>query len=392
MRREAKLFAPARVERSMRMLLAAGLLLSSQVWAAPTCSLVGPAFLEGRVVGSGQLGRVVEARRGDKLEVFVAAPGRHQGQRVVFGDSGARDRVPFSRCGGVEVAWRRVEPRMQHTSTAAPNDSISVYANAVVFGPHHGQWIGFDRLEYFETPIEDAQATRLELASAAPTTPPETARGEPWSTLGTMRLAATVSLGAEHASTPGAEDAPAGQISDRVFRYSLRADDSFLGWLSSFFNVPYLFGSAGKGPKSQAERYIGADCADVLVAALRRTGRRDLEYSSVQDMARTMTRVSGPALVGDKDKPISSLRVGKDVQPGDFLALDYVNATELPRAFDHIVAFVEDRGPGGPADGLLGPEDLVADSGDASGLKLEALSRQGLVRITVLRPPPPRGR
>jgi len=156
--------------------------------------------------------------------------------------------------------------------------------------------------------------------------------------------------------TPGAADAPSGQIAERVFRYTLRSDDSFLGWLSSYFNVPYLFGSAGKGARSQAERYIGADCADVLVAALRRAGRHDLEYSSVAGLADSFERVAGPAVVGAHDAPISSLRVGADVRPGDLLALDYVGAAELPRALDHIVAFVEDRGPDGTADGRLGPK------------------------------------
>jgi len=48
---------------------------------------------------------------------------------------------------------------------------------------------------------------------------------------------------------------------------------------------------------------------------------------------------------------------------------------------------VEDRGPGGVPDGLLGPEDLVADSGSADGLKTAPLGEQGLVRVAVLRPP-----
>ncbi len=79
--------------------------------------------------------------------------------------------------------------------------------------------------------------------------------------------------------------------------------------------------------------------------------------------------------------------MGVDVVAGDLLALDYVHADELPRAFDHIVAFVEDRGPGGQPDGVLGPEDLVVDSGDKEALKLAPLERQGEVIVTVLRPP-----
>jgi hypothetical protein len=82
-----------------------------------------------------------------------------------------------------------------------------------------------------------------------------------------------------------------------------------------------------------------------------------------------------------------ALHFGRDVRPGDFLALDYVGAVELPRPWDHIVAVVEDRGPNGAADGVLGPDDLVADSGDAAGLKFAPLREQGAVRVMVLRPP-----
>jgi hypothetical protein len=35
---------------------------------------------------------------------------------------------------------------------------------------------------------------------------------------------------------------------------------------------------------------------------------------------------------------------------------------------------------------VLGPDDFVADSGDALGLKFGPLSDQGDVRVTVLRP------
>ena len=83
----------------------------------------------------------------------------------------------------------------------------------------------------------------------------------------------------------------------------------------------------------------------------------------------------------------TALRWGRDVKPGDLIAIDYVGADELPRAWDHIVAVVEDRGPNGaPPDGLLGPEDLVADSGSAEGLRFAPLGEQGRVRVAALRP------
>ncbi len=349
-------------------------LLASAASAAPVCTLRGAPWLEGRVAAAagrsaGRTARAVDARRGEAIEVFVVANGALDGRRVVFSDDRRRGHTPWRACAA-EVAWRAVEPRPQHVTTAAPNASVPVYANAVVLGPDHGKWIGFDRLEYFETALAGGGTSRIVraalpspgalLASTAP-------RAEPFVGLGVMHLAATVRLGDVTASTPGAEDAPDGTLAARVFRYSFRSGDDFLGWLTSYFNVPYLFGSAGKGARAQAERYVGADCADVLVAALRRTGRR-LDYTSVGDLVDALPRPSGP------------------VRAGDLYALDYVGFADLPRSWDHIVALVEDRGPDGKPDGKPGPEDLVIDTGNADGLKVAPLAEQGDVRIMVLRP------
>jgi hypothetical protein len=200
-----------------------------------------------------------------------------------------------------------------------------------------------------------------------------------------MRLAATLDVDGETRATFGREDAPDGQISARVFRYSFRSGDGFLGWLTSWFNVPYLFGSAGKGASAQAERYVGADCADVLVGALRRAGRRELEYTSVAGLVDKLDKVAPVAEV-KPGAPPTALRFGRDVRPGDLIALDYVGDDgQLPRDWDHIVVVVEDRGPGGKPDGVLGADDLVADSGDGRALKFDALSDQGHVRVQVLR-------
>jgi hypothetical protein len=360
--------------------------------AAPRCRLVERPWLEGRRGEGGAPSRAVDARLGETLHVFVAAPALVDGKRLVLGDSGARGRTPFSAvadaCGAPRITWRRVEPRAEHVDTPAPNGDVKVYANAVVFGPKHGTWLGYDRLEYVETPIAEQAAARLDVTDARPSEATGVApRTGPAALLGTMRLAARVELAGAQADTPGAEDAPAGQISSRVFRYSFRAGDDFLGWLSSFYNVPYLFGSAGKGARNQAERAIGADCADVLVAALRRSGHRTMEYSSVAGLVDQLERIAGPVEIA----PDEARRVrwgGPDgVRPGDLLAIDYVDFDGLPKAWDHIVALVEDRGPNGaPPDGLLGPEDLVIDTGDKIGLKVAPLAHQGHVRVAVLRP------
>jgi hypothetical protein len=379
----------------------AGLGPAAQAQAAPRCQLRGRPRLEGRISGTAAApGRTVDARLGETVDVFFTAPGRLDGRAVVFSDSGARGRTSWARagCPAIALDWRRVEPRMRHEKTPAPNKDLALYANAVMLGPRHGAWIGFDRLEYFESAIArdaivDAGGWVLHVRAATPSDPIARRRAADLLPLGTMRVAARATVDGETFATPAAEDAPGGLIADGVFRYTVRRGDGFLGWVTSFFNVPYLFGSAGKGRKSQAERYLGADCADLLVAALRRAGARGLEYASVIDLVDRLPRVGEPAEVaacapGQRDcRPAEpALRFGADVRPGDLLAVDFIGVDDLPRAWDHIVAIVEDRGPTGAPDGRLGPEDLVADSGSEDGLRLAPLGDQGHVKIAVLRP------
>ena len=63
-----------------------------------------------------------------------------------------------------------------------------------MFGPSHGTWLGYDRLEYFETalPAGDDRWT-LTVRDARPSDPAlADARLPDYRDLGTMRLAATV--------------------------------------------------------------------------------------------------------------------------------------------------------------------------------------------------------
>jgi hypothetical protein len=327
------------------------LLLVSSVASAAPCQLLGKPSLTAKKV---------DALRGEPIEIRLSGRVKVGGQtRTLSGDE-------WKLCDGLEIAWRRVEPEMEHVDTPAPNKNVAVYANAVVFGPSHGDWIGYDRIEYFTTELE-ARGPVLVVRDARPSDEELAEKRAPeLRDLGVMRVSAVVKLaGVERTTAP--------------LRYTYRSGNDFLGWLTSFYNVPYLFGSAGKGARNQAEQYIGADCADILVAALRRAGHRKLEYSSVADLVDSLRPVGKPATVGTTP---STLRFGSDVRPGDLLALDYIGADgDLPRAWDHIGVVIQDNG-----DGLLGPEDLFADSGSAEGLKVAPLGQQGLVRVAVLRP------
>jgi hypothetical protein len=158
-----------------------------------------------------------------------------------------------------------------------------------------------------------------------------------------------------------------------------------------------------------------------MIAAQRRVSGRALAYTSVQGLERHAVAVSAPFelerdgtlhdgtlhdgtphdaahdaehdgtargtdATADGARSSLVLRFGRDVRPGDLLAIDYADDPEgqLPRPWDHVGALLEDRGPGGRADGVLGPEDLVRHMG-LRGLVDEPLARHGHVRLRIWR-------
>lgn len=123
--------------------------------------------------------------------------------------------------------------------------------------------------------------------------------------------------------TPGIETAKIGGISPSVFRVSIRECDGYLGYLTTYFNVPGVFGSV----PSQSNNYLGIDCVDALVAAFN-------------------------VRVGLPDKDIAWDTV---IKPGDFIAVRYPNA----RSYQHIGALYQDAN----GSKKLDADDLVLHAG-----------------------------
>lgn len=271
---------------------------------------------------------------------------------------------------GARVSWERIESRMQHVERPSPNRGDPTFSNNVLYGPRHGAWLGYDRLEYTSAPAMPWAGTAArDLASiVVRAAHPSRSELDRHGGAGSLWMAAEVTLAdGTRIRTPDARHVDRFGLARDVMRVSFRQGDDFLGWLSTYFNVPNVFGSNGPTDVNhQTERYTGADCADVLVGAMRASGRRDLAYASVASIGR-YTRPTTPALVMASDGRVHEpdggearmLRWGEEVRPGDLLAIDYLSAGRmLPRAWDHIGALVEDRGPSGP-DGVLGPEDVL---------------------------------
>jgi hypothetical protein len=330
----------------------------------------------------------VQARVRERVSlatVLVDARGQLRGPPVPV-RLGARVMTPRPLPEGSVTRWLRVVPRMEHVDTPPPNPGVPSFSNAVLFGPRHGRWIGYDRLEYETREVAPSDAS---IAPDGLLSLDESALPSPHDGAGSMWFSAAVTLpdGLVVRAPDGASVDRLG-LSRSVARVSFRSDDSYLGWLSTYFGVPNVFGSNGAGGDHQSDRYTGADCADVLVGAMRARGVRSIPYLSVAQIGEATRRLTG-VLVLDASgqvrtraaRPVT-LRWGEDVLPGDLVTLGYQSDPEnsLPRAWDHIGALVRDEN----RDGVLDGADILRHMG-GRGLEDTHVLHGGPMQIALWR-------
>jgi hypothetical protein len=385
----------------MRCLAAALTLLAAAVAAAAAAPAAAePPVVPDRAIVVGRVGDLAwtdaptEARADQTAEVAVVVIAHAGKHRVVLAPAGvtalrlaghavpAADRAPLA---DARVQWSTVEPHGFRTSAAKNGATSAFYSNVSTEPATFGRWLGFDTIDYFERvvrPWGDAQPIAAAVTAGEPD-------AQPLAGLGTTRFKAEVEL-PDHArlASPGAEATDTYGITAAVHRVSIRRGDDFLGWLSAYLLVPEVFGSAGAGRGHQTDRFTGADCADVLVGALRRTGRTDLEYTNVAGLPAYTTRVAAPVELDEHGTPTRAIA---GVQPGDLIRIDYGGELRhhTPRDWDHVAALWEDRSdPDGPAhggpDGKLDGFDLVIHMGHPR-LVIEPLAAQAPATIDVLR-------
>jgi hypothetical protein len=211
------------------------------------------------------------------------------------------------------------------------------------------QWVGLDSIRYLRVERTDLRGQWEVEPLARPGWDPERSRfhhrdvGSSWYQ---VELHAPEGV----AISPGLESSDARGLSPTVMRVSVRGGEGYLGWLTSFFNVPGLFGSV----VGQSEHYLGVDCADVLVAAYHRWKGRPLDKNyNVAMLVELWPRVLELDLEGGE--PSAPVAWGAQVQPGDIVAVRYPGR----RQYQHIGALYRDA----DGDGLLGGEDLVLHAG-----------------------------
>lgn len=354
------------------------------------------AVVVGRVDAGAWTDAATEARLDQTAELAAVVVGTRGKRRVVLAPAGidairlAGKRVRTEPLAGVRVRWSTVEPHGFRTEPAKNGVTSPWYSNVSQATGSFGRWMGYDTIEYFEHVVADwsdaDDAGRLAATATSSEVDAQQVAG-----IGTVRYKVEVELGGAVVASAGAEATDAYGLRPAVHRVTIRRGDDFLGWLSGYMLVPEVFGSAGGGRDHQTERFTGADCADVLIGALRRADggkRRARAYTNVAGLPAYARRISGSVVLDDAGMPAAPIT---GVAPGDVIRIDYGGdlTNHTPRGWDHVAALWEDRSdPDGPAaggpDGQLDGFDLVIHMGHPR-LVIEALSEQAPATVDVLR-------
>jgi hypothetical protein len=379
--------------RAMRF--AVVFVLGVVTWLTAAPALAAPPISPERAVIVGRVGdgpwtdRATEARLDQDARLAVVVLARRGQQNIALAPDGITHvvirgkRMRTEKLEATRVQWSTVEPHGFRAKPAANGVTSEFYSNVSMDPTSFGKWLGFDSIDYFERIVAPWGTTT--------TIPAVVTSGEDHAQqiagLGTVRYKVEIEIAGTQLATPGAEALDTLGLLPAVHRVSIRRGDDFLGYLSAYLLVPEVFGSAGGGQTHQTDRFTGADCADVMVGAARRMGRK-VPYTNVAGLPTYANPIAGLTELDDRGMPDHEIA---GVRAGDLIRIDYGGTLRhhTPRAFDHVAALWEDRsdpaGPnkGGP-DGRLDGFDLVIHMGHPR-LTIEPLSEQSPATIDVLR-------
>jgi hypothetical protein len=226
------------------------------------------------------------------------------------------------------------------------------------------QWNGFGKINYEIIELSSLQ-NKLEIDITPKLLSKNRPKNNPYysSNLGSFWFVVEAVLeNGKLVKSPGLELNNAKGLSPTVFRVSYIESHDYIGYLTSFFNVPGIFGSI----PYQSINYIGADCADVLMAA-----KSVFKQSKLKDFNVAMLVESLESLASiniKKGIPNKTLKWDKDLKPGDFIAVRYRNQKQ----FAHIGALYKDSNKNGVLDSM----DLILHAGP-DALHVSALAERG---------------
>jgi cell wall-associated NlpC family hydrolase len=205
------------------------------------------------------LGFVLKARDPQDRGVLIGPWGIAKAQGLIFQDIRL---LPPGEREKLKVTWFKIEPTRGKDGKGFSNEQWTLRD-----GQAQKVW-AWDTLRYQEF-VWDSANSWTKIASVCPV------QLDPHD-FGTLRFKVAVEYRGRKAVSEGIETMEKdGDI--RAHRISVRGNtgNDLLDWACSFFNLPYIWGSASITRTSeghQAEKYIGADCADFVVCAARRAG------------------------------------------------------------------------------------------------------------------------
>jgi len=256
---------------------------------------------------------------------------------------------------GAAIRWYRIFP-----------DISKFYKNANhPWEKNPYQWVGFDKIDYHR---EELALFRDQWEIEPFKTVRSTDPSDIWDNalswfgfsesadsrycqkdVGSFWFQAVTEKNGKTEKTPGIEDSGERGLSPKVFRISLRDSEGYVGYLTSFFNVPGLFGSV----PYQSNNHIGADCADILIAAYGKwKGKRIKKNYNVAMLVNKFPVIAEFEMA--EGSPDKAVQWGK-IRSGDFIAVRYRPGSQ----YQHIGALFRDANENGILDG----RDLVLHAG-----------------------------
>jgi len=274
------------------------------------------------------LGFVLKARDPQGRGVLIGPWGVAKASGVIFQD--IRLPPPEERFK-LKVTWFKIEPTRGKDGKGFSNEQWILKD-----GQAQKVW-AWDTLRYQEF-VWDSANSWTKIASVCPV------QLDPHD-FGTMRFKVEVEYRGRKAASEGIETVEKdGDI--RAHRISVRGNtgNDLLDWACSFFNLPYIWGSASitrTGEGHQAEKYIGADCADFVVCAARRAGY-DVPYRGSQYLKPYTLPVAKPDSLNLKGEYLASGEA-IPVEEGNSRA---VHTGDLVLWSNHVAMFAADNGNG----------------------------------------------
>jgi len=274
---------------------------------------------------------------------------------AIYPLKGQKVTLKVEKISGGEIRWHQIIP-----------DTSKIYKNAnLPWEKDAYKWVGLAKIDYQRKELAGFQGRwQIELFDNENNTQIQDRKSSSFRSLsnraenskfyhedvGSFWFQAEVKKEGVIYRSAGIEDSDKRGLSPKVFRVSIRDGEGYIGYLTSFFNVPALFGSV----TYQSRNYIGVDCADVLVAAYGKWKNKPIEknYNVAMLVSQWPKVTEFDLLEGTADR---QLQWGRDIRAGYFIAVRYRGSKQ----YQHIGALFRDANQNGVLDG----GDLVIHAG-----------------------------